>query len=226
MNWRYFFSHFLRSRRFSLPAIALGLLLLLSAYAPLQPDQAVAQPNIAPTPAPTSVRDPTATPPTQGGHGHDLFYIYCMSCHGDQGQGLTDEFRYRVYPPEDTNCWKSGCHGSRPYDDGFTLPQTVPALIGEGTLQHFDTAQNMYDFMRRAMPFNKPGSLSDEQYLQVLAFLLESNHLVPVGTRLDATSLASIVIHHSAPATPTFNAPSQSPAADATLAGGGGAIML
>ena len=141
-------------------------------------------------PTPTPLFNPTATPPTQGGHGKDIFFVYCMPCHGDQGQGLTDEFRNRQYPPEDVNCWKSGCHGARPYENGFTLPKTVPVLIGAGALQHFDTAQNVYDFTRRAMPFNQPGSLSDEQYLQLLAFLLESNRLAPAGARLEAASRA------------------------------------
>jgi hypothetical protein len=155
----------------------------------------VTVPGIAQTnPTSTPFRNPTATPPTQGGHGHDLFYIYCMPCHGDRGQGLTDEFRNRQYPPEDTNCWKSGCHGNRPYDNGFILPKTVPALIGANTLTKFATARNMFDFMRTAMPFNKPGSLSQEQYLQLLAFLLEQNNLVPAGVQLAPDSLQQIAL--------------------------------
>ena len=172
----------------------------------------IALSNFQPDPTPTPFCNPTATPPTQGGHGHDLFYIYCMPCHGDVGQGLTDEFRLRQYPPEDTNCWKSGCHGERPYDNGFKLPHTVPALIGANTLTKFATARNMYDFMRTAMPFNKPGSLSQEQYLQVLAFLLEQNHIVPEGARLEADTLQNIVLRPGAtpapqPQTSTNNLP-------------------
>jgi hypothetical protein len=121
-----------------------------------------------------------------------------MPCHGDQGQGLTDEFRNRQYPPEDTNCWKSGCHGPRPYDNGFTLPTTVPVLIGPGALQRFPTAQNMYAFMRAAMPFNKPGSLSDEQYLELTAFLLEQNRFTAEGTQLNAATLQNIVLQPGA----------------------------
>lgn len=167
-----------------------------------------------PTPTPTPFRNPTATPSSQGGHGHDLFYIYCMPCHGDQGQGLTDEFRLRQYPPEDTNCWKSGCHGERPYENGFKLPKTVPALIGTNTLTRFATARQMYDFMRTAMPFSKPGSLSPEQYLQVLAYLLEQNHLVPAGARLEADTLQNIVLR--AAATPTAGASPPAATADSS----------
>jgi mono/diheme cytochrome c family protein len=203
MNHRLFISHLCRSRFLGFSVICLGLgLLFLSPISQPQyhpttrlPDyRTIALLNDQTNPTPTPFRNPSPTPPTQGGHGHDVFYIYCMPCHGDQGQGLTDEFRNRLYPPEDTNCWKSGCHGETPYANGFKLPKTVPALIGAGTLQRFATAQNMYDFMRHAMPFNKPGSLSEEQYLQVLAYLLESNQLIPTGSQLGSASLADIAL--------------------------------
>jgi mono/diheme cytochrome c family protein len=151
--------------------------------------------------APTPRTNPTATPASQGGHGQNIFHVHCMPCHGDVGQGLTDEFRFREYPPEDTNCWKSGCHGPRPYDNGFTLPITVPVLIGPGALQRFPTAQNMYAFMRASMPFNAPGSLSDEEYLKLTAFLLEQNQVTPLGTRLDSAGLEEIKLQPASPPT-------------------------
>ncbi len=203
-------NRFQKARWISLICLGLGLGLLVWASPPqtahsaslsgLQVSDAIqlTQPNLTPTPA----FNPTATPPTEGGHGKDVFYLRCMSCHGDRGQGLTDEFRNRVYPPDDTNCWKSGCHGAHPYENGFTLPRQVPALIGPGTLSHFNTAQDVYNFIHRAMPFDAPGSLSEEQYLQVLAFILESNQIIPAGSQLNASSLASIALRASS-ATPT-----------------------
>jgi mono/diheme cytochrome c family protein len=160
----------------------------------------VAVAQLAQTPTPRN--NPTATPPTQGGHGHDLFYLYCMPCHGDQGQGLTDEFRHRQYPPEDIDCWKSGCHGARPYENGFTLPKTIPAVIGPNTLTKFATARNVFDFMRTAMPFNAPGSLSQEQYLQLLAYLLEQNNLMPAGMHLVPASLQQFTLRPGQMPTP------------------------
>ncbi len=141
---------------------------------------------------PTPFSNPTATPSSQGGHGQNIFHVFCMPCHGDAGQGLTDEFRAREYPPEDVNCWKSGCHGERPYENGFTLPKTVPALIGPGTLIKFATARSMFDYVRAAMPFNAPGSLREEQYLQLVAYLLEQNNIVPAGAQLDPNTLQQI----------------------------------
>jgi cytochrome c len=126
-----------------------------------------------------------------------------MPCHGDQGQGLTDEFRTRVYPPEDANCWNSGCHGARPYDNGFTIPKTIPALIGADALQRFATADGLYHFIRSAMPYNAPGSLSDTEYLQLTAFLLERNNVMPANTILNSASLATISLHGAQSPAPT-----------------------
>ena len=140
----------------------------------------------------TPFSNPTATPPTQGGNGANTFHVYCMPCHGDLGQGLTDEFRNREYPPEDVNCWKSGCHGARPYENGFTLPITIPMLIGPGALAKFQTAQELYGFIRGAMPFNAPGSLTDTQYVNLTAFLLEGNQIVPAGVQLNTNTLVTI----------------------------------
>jgi mono/diheme cytochrome c family protein len=155
----------------------------------------------------------TPTPSTQAGHGQDVFWLNCMPCHGDKGQGLTDEFRTRQYPTEDQNCWKSGCHGERPYDNGFTLPKTIPALIGVDTLSRFNTAQNLYGFISTAMPFNKPGSLSQTEYLQVIAYLLSSNQIVAPDAQIDAASLAGITIRRpAADVTPAPNSASSTSA--------------
>lgn len=129
-----------------------------------------------PAPAtPTPRYFPSATPATQAGHGADVYYVHCMPCHGDRGQGLTDEFRTRVYPAEDADCWQSGCHGDRPYANGFEIPRTVPALIGPGALKRFDDAEALYAFISRSMPFHAPGTLTLEEYTQLTAFLLERN---------------------------------------------------
>jgi hypothetical protein len=64
----------------------------------------------APTPATNA--DRLAKPPlsasqasTQLGQGTLLYWGVCMACHGDRGQGLTNEWR-AVYG-EDQNCWAS-----------------------------------------------------------------------------------------------------------------------
>ena len=44
-----------------------------------------------------------------------------------------------------------------------------------------DTVGNLYSRMSRLMPFEEPGSLNDQAYLDVLAYILEFN-LYPVGS--------------------------------------------
>ncbi len=144
-------------------------------------------PTEDPTPS-TPVRDRLAAPdlpenPSQADVGSYTYWAHCMACHGDQGQGLTEDFR-SLYPPEDRNCWESGCHGPRPYENGFTLPAAVPALFGVGRLSRFGDAARLQAFVSAAMPWHDPGSLSQEQYWQVTAFLLRENGADPGTTSL------------------------------------------
>ncbi|MBI4303888.1 MAG: hypothetical protein HY665_06075, partial [Chloroflexi bacterium] len=54
-----------------------------------------------------------------------------------------------------------------------------PAILGDNaSLQKFNTAQGLWDYVTVAMPFDAPGSLSQEQYLQEVSFLLLENKFV------------------------------------------------
>ena len=125
--------------------------------------------------------------PSQADHGAQVYWLSCLPCHGDRGQGLTDEFR-DTYPKEDRFCWNSGCHGARPYDNGFKLPMTIPAVVGAGTLQKFADASVLEGYIKGAMPFWKPGSLTDDQTWQVTAFILRANGLWDARVELNASN--------------------------------------
>lgn len=152
-------------------------LFLLIAFS--NPALAQETPTRPPMPRPTVDRlsaPPTVPAPTQTDDGEQLYWLHCQPCHGDVGQGLTDEWRAE-YPEDHQNCWKSGCHGDKPYEEGFTLPDTVPAIIGGDSLKRFQTLGDVYEFTRATMPFEYPGVLSDEEYLAVTAFLAQENSL-------------------------------------------------
>lgn len=132
---------------------------------------------------PTATADPQATPtadrlappppvlqPTQADNGEYLYWVWCQPCHGDKGQGLTDEWREQ-YPEEEQYCWNQGCHGSLPYEEGFTLPKHIPAVIGEQSLLRFQTMNEIYDYTKHKMPFEYPGALDEQKALAVTAFL-------------------------------------------------------
>jgi LPXTG-motif cell wall-anchored protein len=144
---------------------------------------------------------PTVPAPTQADDGAQLYWLNCQPCHGDVGQGLTDaaddDWRAQ-YPLDDQYCWNSGCHGAKPYEDGFTLPKQVPALIGEATLSRFVTAADLYDYVRVAMPRQAPSTLSDGEYLSIVAYLVDA-HAVWDGLPLTVVSAQNIILNEPEP---------------------------
>jgi mono/diheme cytochrome c family protein len=107
--------------------------------------------------------------------GAELYQFWCSTCHGDQGQGLTPEWR-ATWPKNKQNCWQSKCHAANHPPEGFILPKTVPALIGSTTLIKFNTAQDLYAYTRATMPFWAPSRLSAEEYRAITLFLVEANY--------------------------------------------------
>ena len=177
-------------------ALVLGLV-LLAGWLPA-PVQAQDGPTATPTlpdmpPMPSVDRlapPPTVFPPTQAGDGAQVYYQVCMTCHGDRGQGLTEEWRLSL-DPEDQNCWQSGCHHTRRPPQGFIFPHEVPRVVGGGALVRFATALELHDYLVQEMPYQFPGSLKTEEYWQLTAYLLEKNG-VSVPTVLDSKSAARV----------------------------------
>lgn len=183
----------------------LGLALLLATF--LFQGGTALSPSLQGTPAFTPTPDRLAEPtlpasPSQADYGAQEYWLNCSPCHGDKGQGLTDEFRQQ-YPPEDQNCWTSHCHGKITYENGFTIPTAVPQLVGTGSLTKFRTAANLYGFIRFAMPLQRPGALEEEQYYRIVSFLLRQNGLIDNNTTVDASNAETIIVSNAAPsATP------------------------
>jgi hypothetical protein len=81
-----------------------------------------------------------------------------------------------LYPPEEQTCWQSGCHGARPYEDGFSLPTAIPPVVGPDAPWHnFQDASVLFAFLSTAMPWHKPGSLDSDVYWRLTAYLLREN---------------------------------------------------
>ena len=136
-------------------------------------------------PAPTATIDRLAEPqlpsnPTQLELGRHLYWLNCMPCHGDRGQGLTDEFR-RLYV-EDANCWARGCHGGKVGDTGFPVPRNVPAIISSsGDLPPFPSAKALFEYLRSTHPPQNPGFMPDSDYWAITAYVLNQNGRLPKG---------------------------------------------
>ncbi|MFN8454717.1 MAG: c-type cytochrome [Anaerolineae bacterium] len=108
-------------------------------------------------------------------NGADLYQFWCSTCHGDRGQGLTAEWR-ATWPEGKQNCWQSKCHAANHPPDGFTIPKKVPALIGPDALGKFNTAQDLYAYIRAAMPYWSPNLLKDDEYRAITIFLAKANY--------------------------------------------------
>ena len=91
----------------------------------------------------------------------------------------------------------AGCHGGNG-DDGpgpklrggrGSLASDKP-LLTVGSFWPY--AETLFDYVRRAMPFDRPGSLTDDQVYAVTAYVLSINGIVAEDAELDAARLAQI----------------------------------
>ncbi len=91
----------------------------------------------------------------------------------------------------------AGCHGPT-----GTEGPADPLVGGQGTLpgpnpvrtvgSYWPYATTLFDYVRRAMPFDAPQSLSPDETYAVVAWLLAENGIVSRDAVLDAASLPSI----------------------------------
>jgi cytochrome c len=101
-------------------------------------------------------------------HGRQVFEDNCAVCHGDRGQG----------GPADR---LAGGQGSLASDRPV---KTVGSF--------WPYATTLFDYVRRAMPYPAPQTLSDDDTYAVVAYILSLNGLVPADATLDRTNLPSI----------------------------------
>jgi mono/diheme cytochrome c family protein len=71
------------------------------------------------------------------------------------------------------------CHGEN--GEGGTGPLLIG---GNKRIASYQNTERLYDYVSRTMPFDQPGSLSEEQYWNVIAHLLDANELLPADTVL------------------------------------------
>lgn len=106
--------------------------------------------------------------------GAKIYAAHCAACHGDQGEGRGD-FVALV-----------GGRG--------TLSTNQPVLtVGS----YWPTATTVFDYIRRAMPYNTPGILSTDEVYAVTAWILEKNDILPAGAVLDRRSLPKVRMPNS-----------------------------
>jgi hypothetical protein len=132
--------------------------------------------------------------PLLADRGAHVYWFVCLACHGDQGQGLTEEFRSMAFG-EDMNCWQSRCHASNHPPEGFEFPRIVPSIIGQGTLKRFVNAAELQKYLYSSMPWWKPGLLTEEESWQLTAFLLRQNGSLPSDLDLEVRQAGMLPVH-------------------------------
>jgi S-disulfanyl-L-cysteine oxidoreductase SoxD len=110
--------------------------------------------------------DGTGLPPGSGtsAQGAPIFKQKCAACHGENGEGGIAG-QLVGGPPRAT------------LDGGKTIANFYPY------------ATTIFDYVRRAMPYNRPRSLSDDEVYALAAYLLSLNKLIGDGDVMDAKTL-------------------------------------
>jgi mono/diheme cytochrome c family protein len=113
--------------------------------------------------------DGTNLPPGSGksADGAKIFAEKCALCHGDNGKGGRAA-RLVGGPPKAS------------LDGGKTIANYWPY------------ATTLFDFIRRAMPFTQPRSLSDQEVYALTAYLLAENKLIGENDEINATTLPKV----------------------------------
>jgi len=169
-----------------------------------EPAAGLITPTVNMVPTPDRLQRPTLpAQPNQADLGSQVYYYVCMACHGDQGQGLSEEW-IAAWELGEESCWQSRCHASNHPEEGFELPRSIPAVVGPHIAARFASAQELHDYLKAAMPWHAPGSLKDEEYWQLTAYLLRLNGFDPANQVLQEDNAADFRLHPElATSTPT-----------------------
>jgi hypothetical protein len=114
--------------------------------------------------------DGQGLPPGHGSvrEGEKIFAETCAACHGPKGEGM----------PADRLV------------GGFGTLATSKPLRTVGS--YWPYASTLFDYIRRAMPFNSPQSLTANQVYAVSAYIIYLNNIITEDTVLDAASLPRV----------------------------------
>jgi len=119
--------------------------------------------------------DGRGLPPGKGDYaqGEKVYQAKCMACHGDKLQGSP--------------------LGDRLIGGRGTLVNNDPTKAPVKTIEsYWPYATTIFDYVKRAMPFNAPGSLTDDEVYAVIAYILGQANIVAKNEVIDATTLPKV----------------------------------
>ena len=109
---------------------------------------------------------PGSGTPTQG---ETVYLAKCVACHGEKGAGK----------PNDQLVGGQG-----------TLPGDKPPVKTVGSFWPYATT--IFDYVRRAMPYNESKSLTDDEVYAVVAYILQLNGVIGENDTIDARTLPKV----------------------------------
>ena len=117
--------------------------------------------------------DGTNLPPGSGtpAQGAKVYEQKCMACHAEGGKGGGSPGAGPLV-------------GGPPLTSGIDTPKTIANMYAYAT--------TIFDYVRRAMPYNMPRSLTDEEVYALTAYILSLNKLIGENDVLDANSLRQV----------------------------------
>jgi len=118
--------------------------------------------------------DGRGAPPGSGTYaqGKKVYADKCAACHGED----------MAKPVKGT--------GAAPLRGGRgSLTSGKPNKTVES---YWPYASTLFDFTKRAMPFNAPGSMNDDDIYAVVAYILAEGGIIDKNTKMDAKALAKV----------------------------------
>jgi len=117
--------------------------------------------------------DGTNLPPGSGTpvQGAKIYAEKCVACHAEGGKGGAGPGAGPLV-------------GGEPLTNGIDTAKTIA--------NYYAYATTVFDYIRRAMPYNAPRSLKDEEVYAVTAYILALNKLIGENDVMDAKTLPQV----------------------------------
>jgi len=121
--------------------------------------------------------DGEGLPPGKGTYdeGKKVYAESCAACHGEKLEGNPQK----------------GIGGDKLIGGRGTLATETAVKTVES---YWPYATTLFDYVKRAMPFNAPGSLTDTQVYSVVAYILAEANIIKETDVIDAASLPKVVM--------------------------------
>lgn len=122
--------------------------------------------------------DGRGLPPGSGTatQGAAIYAARCANCHGADGEGTP----------------VGSALVGRKEGDAFDFANSIETERGKTIGNYWPYATTLFDYIRRSMPFDQPGSLSNDEVYALSAYLLNRNDIIGGEAVMNATTLPEV----------------------------------